>query len=903
MTSAVRLAVSWLLRAPGRSSIRVLVLAASVALLGGMLLFVGNSLRTVAGSAVRSVPLDLQGPVSSYDQARAVAGEVARQSGVLQASPAATAPLTGSEHRGPNGLTSSGAGAVLAVPLDYGAHIHTFRFLQGALRPGAVVLDQQMAATLQAHIGDRVTLNAPGLRASQTYPVSGVALVTASDKLFQPLNPQLGPAPAQPPANVAIMPLHTFASTLARAIPTISAAGTAANAQPGAQTGVQWQVQTQLDPAALSTGSPSAALERATQTRNRIERTLPGRVQFVDNLSESLNTAATDALYAETLYIMLAVPGALIALGLAYLAALGTVERDRRDLALLRARGARRRDLLVLAGIESLILGLVAGLLGTAAGFGAVSTLVAGGAHASTGRVLSIGAICVLLASAGAGAARVGASLSSLRMSVATGQRGTRREGKPLWQRLYLDIACLAISGLIYWLTASTGFSAVVNPDSNPTLSLSVYMFFAPALLWVGATLLLVRLRGRALSWVIARVVRGRAIASRPRLFLLISAGRRGAAINRGLLVVGLLLAFGVNLGIFSATYNQQVKVDAQLTLGADVTATAAPGVASQRNLARRIAAVPGVAATTGVEHSYAYVGPDLQDTYGIDASSFGKATSLRDSYFIGSTAQQVLVRLRSTRDGIVVSKETITDFSLRNGDLLRLRVLDQRTGQFHVVPFHVAGIVQEFPSAPKDSFMVANLSYLESVTHTGGPNVVFAKVNGYPPDVARRVAAATSSLGTRVDNITDQGARTSSSITTVDLTGISHIEQAFAIVLAAAAMALFVALGISERRQEFATMAAIGAPLSRISAFLWTEAAIVLSVGLALAIGLGWLLSEMLVAILQHVFDPPPDALAVPWSFLAGLAGAAILATLLATALATRGIRRLRLGEILREQ
>ncbi|TMK26553.1 MAG: ABC transporter permease [Actinobacteria bacterium] len=283
--------------------------------------------------------------------------------------------------------------------------------------------------------------------------------------------------------------------------------------------------------------------------------------------------------------------------------------------------------------------------------------------------------------------------------------------------------------------------------------------------------------------------------------------------------------------------------------------------------------------------------------------STFARATSLRDSYFLHSTARQVLDRLRRTPDGIAVSKETITDFSLRIGDLLRLRVLDQRTGSFHVVPFHVAGIVQEFPSAPKDSFMVANLGYLESVTHAGGPNVVFAKASGYPPDVARRVAAATTSVGTKVDNISNQSARTSSSITTVDLTGISHIEQAFAIVLAAAAMALFVALGISERRQEFATMAAIGAPLSRISAFLWTEAAIVLSVGLVLAIGLGWLLSEMLVAILQHVFDPPPDALAVPWAFLAGLAGAAILATLLATALAARGIRRLRLGEILREQ
>jgi putative ABC transport system permease protein len=901
MTSAVRLAISGLLRAPGRTLVRVLVLTASVALLGGMLLFVGNSLRTVAGSAVLGVPLDLQGPVSSDRQARAVATEVARQHGVLQSSPTATAPLAEAEHLGPNGLTAAGAGAVLAVPLEYSSHIHTFRLLHGALEPGAVVLDQQMAATLQARIGDRVTLRVPGHGSPRGYPVSGVALVTAPDPLFQPLDPQVGPAPAQPPANIAILPLDTFAATLAHELSSIGLASPGANVQPGAQTGVQWQVQVQLDPVPLSQGSPSSALSRATQTRNRIERGLPSRVQFVDNLSESLNTSAEDALYAQTLYIMLAVPGALIALGLAYLAALGTVERDRRELALLRARGARRRDLLALALDESLILGFVSGLFGTAIAFGAVSALVTGGAHATPGRALATGAVCVLLATLGAGAARIGSSLSSLRTSVAAGRRSTRREVRPLWQRLYLDLACLAISGLIYWLTASTGFSAIVNPDSNPTLSLSVYMFFAPALLWIGATLLLVRLRGRALSWLATRVVKGRASAHSA--FLLVSAGRRGAAINRGLVVVGLLLAFGVNLGIFSATYDQQAKVDAQLTLGADVTATAAPGVAAQHDLARRIASLAGIVATTGVEHSYAYVGPDLQDTYGIDAASFQRATSLRDSYFLGSTASQVLARLRTTPDGVLVSKETITDFSLKDGDLLRLLVLDQRTGRFHVVPFHVVGIVQEFPSAPKDSFMVANLRYLDSVTHAGGPNVVFAKASGEPPVVAHRVAAATAFAGVKVQNISEQSARTGSSITAVDLTGISHIEQTFAIVLAAAAMALFVALGISERRQELATMAAIGAPLSRISAFLWTEAAIVLAAGLVLAIGLGWLLSEMLVAILQHVFDPPPDALAVPWAFLAGLAGAAILATLLATALASRGLRRLRLGEILREQ
>src|SRR5439155_24642155 len=114
-----------------------------------------------------------------------------------------------------------------------------------------------------------------------------------------------------------------------------------------------------------------------------VERDLTGRVRFVDNLGDTLTTAAGDALYAETLYIMLALPGALIALGLAYLAALGTVERDRRDLALLRARGAGRHDLVLLALTESVMVGIVAGLAGAGLAFAAVSQLVSGGVAAT----------------------------------------------------------------------------------------------------------------------------------------------------------------------------------------------------------------------------------------------------------------------------------------------------------------------------------------------------------------------------------------------------------------------------------------------------------------------------------------------------------------------------------------
>ena len=97
--------------------------------------------------------------------------------------------------------------------------------------------------------------------------------------------------------------------------------------------------------------------------------------------------------------------------------------------------------------------------------------------------------------------------------------------------------------------------------------------------------------------------------------------------------------------------------------------------------------------------------------------------------------------------------------------------------------------------------------------------------------------------------------------------------------------------------------MASIGSSVREIGTFLWSEVAIVLVGGLALAALLGWLLAEMLVAMLQHVFDPPPDHLAAPWLFLLGLAAAAVVGAIVATAGAGLRLRRLPLGEILREQ
>ena len=54
--------------------------------------------------------------------------------------------------------------------------------------------------------------------------------------------------------------------------------------------------------------------------------------------------------------------------------------------------------------------------------------------------------------------------------------------------------------------------------------------------------------------------------------------------------------------------------------------------------------------------------------------------------------------------------------------------LLASASRRFHIVPFHVVGVVQEFPAAPRDSFMVANLCYLAAADHAA------ARTRSSPP-------------------------------------------------------------------------------------------------------------------------------------------------------------------------
>jgi len=248
---------------------------------------------------------------------------------------------------------------------------------------------------------------------------------------------------------------------------------------------------------------------------------------------------------------------------------------------------------------------------------------------------------------------------------------------------------------------------------------------------------------------------------------------------------------------------------------------------------------------------------------------------------------------LATQPDAILVSQETVHDYQLHPGDRLNLRLQDGRTKRLTSVPFHYVGVAKEFPTAPKDSFFVANQSYIAARTGSDAVGTFLVQTDGTSPvTVSKRISAVVGTTA-QVTNLVNQRHVVGSNLTAVELSGLTRIELGFALVLAAAATGLALGLGFQERRRTFAIASALGARRSQLGGFVWGESIFVTGGGLLLGSLMAAVLSVALVDVLTGVFDPPPDFLTIPWVYLLAVA-VAVVATVAAAGLITlRALRR----------
>ena len=185
-------------------------------------------------------------------------------------------------------------------------------------------------------------------------------------------------------------------------------------------------------------------------------------------------------------------------------------------------------------------------------------------------------------------------------------------------------------------------------------------------------------------------------------------------------------------------------------------------------------------------------------------------------------------------------------------------------------MPFTFVGIVREFPTAPKDSFLVANAVYVAKATGSDAREVVLVRSKD-PAATARDLKfALASDPSLTVTSLGEVRSLISSSLTAVSLSALTEVELVFGLLLIGAAAGLVVGLGFAERHRTFAILTALGASASQLGAFLRSEAALVATAGLIFGAVTGLAVAWMLVALLSGVFDPPPEAMTIPYGYLA---------------------------------
>jgi putative ABC transport system permease protein len=876
------LALTWVSGLVMRRTLRLVGTAAAVAMAVAMFASLGAffaaSKAHMTRQAVAGVPVDWQvqlapgasapgasapgaGPASASPAS--VGQVIARTRGVTASLPVSYASTTGLAASTAGTTQTTGPGKVLGLPAAYAATFPgEIRYLVGA--HSGVLIAQQTAANLHATVGTVVSIGRQGQQPFRAR-IDGVVDLPSADSLFQAVGAAPGTSLQAPPDNVVLLPQAVWQQAF-------GSAGSGQAAAAATYTQYHVRLSGALPP------DPAAAFTDVTARAKNLEARLSGAGLVGNNIAAQLDAARKDALYAQLLFLFLGLPGIVLAALLTGVIGATGGDRRRREQALLRVRGASPRRILWLAGAEALLVGVLGVGLGLAGAY-AAGRLAFGATRfgATTGQAIGWGAVAVI---AGLALAGVTILVPAVRDTRTTSVRVAREvvgpARRPLWARLYIDIWLLAAAAVVFWRSVQSGYQVVVAPEGVATISVSYSTFLAPMLFWIGAALLCWRISHAALGRGRPAIARAtRPLAGGLAGVVAASMSRQRRILSRGLMIMALTASFAVSTAVFNATYAAQSRVDAQLTNGADVTASTTATTGLPAGVVAATRRLPGVAAAQPMMHRFAYVGNDLQDLYGISPQAIGTATPMSDAFFQGRSASTVLGALGSRPDGVLVSDETVRDYQLRPGDLIRLRLQSASDHAYHLVPFHYVGIVREFPTAPRDSFFVANASYVASATGSPAYQVMLVHTSGSPPAVAAAVRGLLGpASGAVVHDINTELRATLSGLTALDLSGLTSVELAFAFILAAAASGLVLGLGLIERRRTFAIASALGARTRQLASFVWAEAIFVTLGGVILGVLSGWALSFIIVKILTGVFDPPPEHLSVPWVYLIALTG-----------------------------
>ncbi len=864
---------------------------------------------------------------ASTDDYRNLTQEVVAVQGVEAASPLLE---IGSFEVGVWGLPEWGITGLVAIdPVGPPAFVANSR-LRGSLPQagGDVLISEDLALQIQVGIGDMIYVGGSALNEtsgsleprSVNLTARGIFLPPA---IGLPLDLPIGPQPG----NLLLVHIDEGASLREQ----LGVDG------PATVYVEAWIERGLADPYALDASLRSLGrLERELQ---QVAATYSGSV--VNNISSTLTRFSAALGEQRIVFLFLSIP--LILLGF-YLGAvgvdLGHAER-RRELAVIRTRGASRGQVLTSLALEAVLGGVVASILGLVLGL-VLSLLLLGIVSPSVGTVryedvvLSVNTIAITVV------------LSVLLMFIVSYRSAKRTAGLPIVETLRyhspgetlveyrptVDVVLILLGvglyGGVLYMARNSG--DIVTFLAGPIVF--VLVPFIPILLIIGSTRLATRGSGRLYTWA--------ARASKPlarSLYHIVSRNlsRNPRRSSNVAVIIALGLAFGAfNLSLF-ASFDSWQDRQVRASIGADLVAQPPSDV---DGFAQNLSRTPGVATITRVTRVQADVflvsGQVVSSVrvFAIDPATYFEATRPESWYFVNAdraaaeetlaTAGRVLVSERLASEAFLGSTDRII-FKGQSYNVL-LQTCERRE-----MTATVGGEVRALPGVPpQDStslgaFELPRTIYGSVETFDRLTNVVPCTPLIQPPgpleqgdvfflvDLAsdapwRSVKAAVIGLGgTNVRAYEEERESFKANPLQTAFLGFIRIETAFAVVALTAGLGLILFAATMERDVEFAAMTARGASARQIAVILLGEALAIMLIGLGMGLGIGLVAAFLAV---QVFLTPAPGSPAplVPVSFVVPpetllLVGLAILAMVLTSLLLSWRLARMDVARVLKER
>lgn len=936
--SLLRYAASGILRNRRRTFSSVLGVLLAVTFIAGTFIAIDSSARATLDATLRSI----QGDFNYYGSPLA-GGSVPQSNGTdLRDALAAVPGITDvSVYRYINSYTGSMAiynpssennytnyfGSLLAVDPAHLPYSYRDIAVSGSMNlpNGTLAVDSQTASSLQAKVGDSLVLmsqtwNGTGTR-NFTVPFTLGAIVTFPAPSYPYY---IGPYPGFYGTNVAVN-LRDMASITNRL--------NLSQMYPSQVQGEIWVNRSRfVNP--YDNQATTFQLTRLGRQLNQV-LTQTGYSGFVnDNISPALAAFSVTLLIQRVQYLLLSFP--VILLGL-YLGAvgvdLGHAER-RRELGVLKTRGASRRQIALLLISESVLGGLVATVLGLLFGLGLSRILIGAvtpfGAAADYSTVnLTPDTILIV------------AILSTIFMALVSYRSARRTASLPIIETLryyapgetkihyspVADIALIGYSVLVYamffYVSSSPGNLFILMIGSLLVITLPI----TPILLIIGSVRLMTRSTGRVYEWT-ARLIRPFA----RNLEYIVS--RNLSRNPRRSSNIAIIIALGLAFGIFVVSSLGSQQAMQQQTLRANIGADMAVGVpsnsrtnatATTASFEANLTNISGIVKFTHTLPLWITVSPTTNYgsaiVYAIDPSTYFSVAQPAAFNFENpgnpAGAQQVL----STDGQVLITGNFATHAALQIGDplLLSTTIYTNNTSQLVSVPVHVGGIVRFLPgtfngyfsgsvSAPDEVYgSFTTLGKLVDAQYGGGPVYGGDRflVSLKPGVDWKTVKADVLALGTTdVQVYEEQLAQINNNAFLGSFLGFIRMEIAFIVVILTAGLALIIYAASLERTVEFAGITARGSSGWQTAGLLIGEAFSIMLIGVIMGFAVGVLTGYLSVSIttpsfgggesiVPNVFVFPLDGL-----ILLALAPVAMLGT---TVLVAWRIARMNVARVLK--